>query len=41
MAAELTALMAAVNTIIADAKKDGTLGAICEKWLRNPLPADL
>ncbi len=41
VAKEEPALMAAVNTIIADAKADGTLGAICEKWLRNPLPADL
>ncbi len=35
------ALMAKVNAIIAGAKKDGSLNAIAEKWLHNPLPKDL
>lgn len=35
------ALMAKVNAIIAAAKTDGSLGAISEKWLGQPLPADL
>jgi polar amino acid transport system substrate-binding protein len=35
------ALMAEVNTIIANVKKDGTLGKISEKWLHNPLPENL
>ena len=35
------AIMEAVNSIISDAKKDGTLDAICAKWLHNPLPAGL
>lgn len=35
------ALMAKVNTIIAAAKKDGALNALSEKWLKQPLPADL
>lgn len=34
-------LLAAVNTIIADAKADGSLEAIAQKWLGQPLPADL
>lgn len=34
-------LMEKVNAIIADAKKDGSLNAISEKWLGQPLPADL
>jgi polar amino acid transport system substrate-binding protein len=38
---EEPALMAEVNAIIEGAKKDGSLGAIAEKWLHNPLPANL
>ena len=34
-------LMEKVNAIIADAKKDGSLNAIAEKWLHIDLPADL
>jgi polar amino acid transport system substrate-binding protein len=34
-------LMAAVDAIIAEAKKDGALAAISEKWLGAPLPAGL
>ncbi|AIP81782.1 transporter substrate-binding domain-containing protein [Burkholderia pseudomallei] len=30
-----------VNEAIANAKKDGTMNAISQKWLRAPLPADL
>ena len=41
LAKEEPALMAEVNAIIAAAKKDGSLGAIAEKWLHNPLPANL
>jgi polar amino acid transport system substrate-binding protein len=35
------ALMAKINEIIAGAKADGSLAAISEKWLGQPLPADL
>jgi polar amino acid transport system substrate-binding protein len=35
------ALLARVNAIIASAKADGSLNAISEKWLKQPLPADL
>jgi polar amino acid transport system substrate-binding protein len=35
------ALMAKVNAIIAGAKKDGALNALSEKWLKQPLPANL
>jgi polar amino acid transport system substrate-binding protein len=35
------ALLAKVNTIIAKAKTDGTLEAISQKWLQQPLPAGL
>lgn len=35
------ALLDAVNEIIATAKTDGTLAAISEKWLGQPLPEDL
>ena len=35
------ALMAAVNKVIATAKKDGSLNKISEKWLHNPLPETL
>jgi polar amino acid transport system substrate-binding protein len=35
------ALLAKVNAIIASAKADGSLNAISEKWLKQPLPADL
>lgn len=38
---EQPALMAKINEIIAGAKADGSLGAISEKWLGQPLPADL
>jgi polar amino acid transport system substrate-binding protein len=34
-------LLAAVDAIIAEAKKDGALAAISEKWLGAPLPAGL
>lgn len=34
------ALLAKVNEIIAAAKADGTLNKICEKWLKQPLPAN-
>ena len=32
------ALMAKVNEIIAEAKQDGSLNSISEKWLSQPLP---
>jgi polar amino acid transport system substrate-binding protein len=35
------ALLAKVNAIIADAKADGSLDAISQKWLKQPLPAGL
>jgi polar amino acid transport system substrate-binding protein len=35
------ALLAKVNAIIADAKKDGDLGAVAKQWLGTDLPADL
>jgi polar amino acid transport system substrate-binding protein len=35
------ALMAKVNEIIAEAKTDGSLAAISEKWLGQPLPEEL
>ncbi|GAB6387514.1 transporter substrate-binding domain-containing protein [Stutzerimonas marianensis] len=35
------ALLEKVNAIIATAKQDGSLDAISEKWLKQPLPADL
>jgi polar amino acid transport system substrate-binding protein len=34
-------LMAKVNDAIAQAKKDGTLGAMSKKWFGQPLPASL
>jgi len=34
-------LLAKVNAIIADAKKDGSLDGISKKWLAAPLPAEL
>ena len=34
-------LLAKLNTIIANAKKNGTLDAMSKKWLGYPLPADL
>ncbi|WP_459616385.1 transporter substrate-binding domain-containing protein [Bordetella sp. 2513F-2] len=34
-------LLARVNAILAESKKDGSLGAVAEKWLGAPLPADL
>ena len=34
-------LKAKVDDAIAAAKKDGTMNAISQKWLRAPLPADL
>ncbi|WP_027723034.1 transporter substrate-binding domain-containing protein [Maridesulfovibrio zosterae] len=41
LAKEQPKLMAKINEIIAAAKKDGSLEAISEKWLHNPLPATL
>ena len=38
---EEPALMEKVNAIIAEAKKDGSLNKIAEKWLHADLPADL
>jgi len=35
------ALLEKVNEIIAAAKQDGSLSEISEKWLKQPLPADL
>ncbi|MGE8360700.1 transporter substrate-binding domain-containing protein [Pseudomonas sp.] len=35
------ALQTKVNEILATAKGDGSLNAISEKWLKQPLPADL
>ncbi|TWD57319.1 amino acid ABC transporter substrate-binding protein (PAAT family) [Agrobacterium vitis] len=35
------ALLAKVNAIIAEARKDGSLNKISEKWLGAPVPADL
>jgi polar amino acid transport system substrate-binding protein len=35
------ALLAKVNAIIASAKVDGSLNALSEKWLKQPLPAGL
>lgn len=35
------ALLEKVNGIIATAKQDGSLSTISEKWLKQPLPADL
>lgn len=35
------ALLAKVNEILATAKQDGSLSAISEKWLKQPLPTDL
>lgn len=35
------ALLEKVNGIIATAKQDGSLNAISEKWLKQPLPTDL
>lgn len=35
------ALLEKLNAIIADVKKNGSLGKISEKWLGAPLPADL
>jgi len=34
-------LLAKVNEILATAKTDGSLDAISQKWLKQPLPADL
>lgn len=36
-----TALLAAVNDILAKAKKNGALNTISVTWLKNPLPTDL
>lgn len=36
-----TRLLERVNMIIANAKKDGSLNRIADKWLKAPLPADL
>ncbi|MGF6781872.1 transporter substrate-binding domain-containing protein [Paraburkholderia sp. GAS334] len=36
-----TRLMQKVDETIAQAKKDGTLNAISQKWLKTPLPANL
>jgi len=36
-----TRLLERVNFIIAQAKKDGSLNRIADKWLKAPLPADL
>jgi polar amino acid transport system substrate-binding protein len=36
-----TALLDKVNAILAAGKADGSLSAISEKWLKQPLPADL
>lgn len=36
-----TRLLERVNLIIAQAKKDGSLNRIADKWLKAPLPADL
>ena len=41
MSKDEPALMEKVNAIIADAKKDGSLNTISEKWLGAPVPADL
>lgn len=38
---EQVTLMAELNTIITSAKGDGSLNAISEKWLHNPLPENL
>ena len=38
---EQPALLAKVNEILATAKQDGSLNALSEKWLKQPLPADL
>jgi polar amino acid transport system substrate-binding protein len=35
------ALLDKVNAVIAAAKADGSLEAISQKWLKQPLPADL
>ncbi len=35
------ALLGKINEVIAKAKKDGSLNQIAQKWLHNPLPADL
>ncbi|CAN5409846.1 transporter substrate-binding domain-containing protein [soil metagenome] len=34
-------LLAKVNALLAESKKDGSLGKISQKWLGAPLPADL
>ncbi|MEC4721225.1 transporter substrate-binding domain-containing protein [Noviherbaspirillum sp. CPCC 100848] len=36
-----TRMLERVNMIIANAKKDGSLNRIADKWLKAPLPADL
>jgi len=36
-----SALQARVNAVLAESKKDGTLGAISQKWLGADLPAGL
>src|SRR3990167_5261941 len=36
-----TALLEKVNAILSAGKADGTLSAISEKWMKQPLPADL
>ena len=38
---EQPALLAKLNEILATAKQDGSLNALSEKWLKQPLPADL
>ncbi|MNR56924.1 Bacterial extracellular solute-binding protein, family 3 [compost metagenome] len=35
------ALLQKVNAIITEAKADGSLNRNAEKWLKQPLPADL
>ncbi|KZC97677.1 transporter substrate-binding domain-containing protein [Oceanibaculum pacificum] len=35
------ALMAKINALLAESKKDGSLTAIAQKWLGAPLPADI
>lgn len=35
------ALLGKINEVITKAKKDGSLNQIAQKWLHNPLPADL
>ncbi|TBU88174.1 transporter substrate-binding domain-containing protein [Phytopseudomonas dryadis] len=41
MAKNQPALLEKVNALIAEARQDGSLNANAEKWLKQPLPADL